>query len=107
MYNIDELNDRLLSELREIAEGLKLKNFKRASKQDLIYKILDEQAVNPDAVKPLKEESSKKEETAKKEETNKREKEEEKKQESVIKSEISDRNCLLRKKPRNCINLSF
>jgi len=61
MYNIDELNDRLLSELREIAEGLKLKNFKRASKQDLIYKILDEQAINPDAVKPLKEEEAKKE----------------------------------------------
>ena len=61
MYNIDELNDRLLSELREIAEGLKLKNFKRASKQDLIYKILDEQAVNPDAVKPLKQEEAKKE----------------------------------------------
>lgn len=61
MYNIDELNDRLLSELREIAESLKLKNFKRASKQDLIYKILDEQAVNPDAVIPLKKEEAKEE----------------------------------------------
>ncbi|MEQ6121360.1 transcription termination factor Rho [Reichenbachiella sp. MALMAid0571] len=59
MYNIDELNDRLLSELRDIAESLKLKNVKRASKKDLIYKILDEQAINPDAVKPLKEESNK------------------------------------------------
>lgn len=61
MYNIDELNDRLLSELRDIAESLKLKNFKRASKKDLIYKILDEQAINPDAVKPLKGEEQKEE----------------------------------------------
>ncbi len=61
MYNIDELNDRLLSELREIAESLNLKNYKRASKKDLIYKILDEQAINPDAVKPLKKEEPAKE----------------------------------------------
>ena len=47
MYNIEELNDRLLSELREIAEGLKIKNYKRAAKKDLIYMILDEQALNP------------------------------------------------------------
>jgi transcription termination factor Rho len=59
MYNIDELNDRLLSELRDIAENLKLKNFKKASKQDLIYKILDEQAINPDAVTPIKNEKPK------------------------------------------------
>lgn len=49
MYNIEELNDRLLSELREIAEGLSIKNYKRAAKKDLIYMILDEQAVNPQA----------------------------------------------------------
>ena len=51
MYNIEELNDRLLSELKEIAEGLNIKNYKRAAKKDLIYMILDEQAVNPQAVK--------------------------------------------------------
>ncbi|WP_109833213.1 transcription termination factor Rho [Reichenbachiella versicolor] len=50
MYNIEELNDRLLSELREIAEGLNIKNYKKAAKKDLIYMILDEQAVNPAAV---------------------------------------------------------
>ncbi|MFY0626422.1 MAG: transcription termination factor Rho [Reichenbachiella sp.] len=54
MYNIEELNDRLLSELREIAEGLNIKNYKRAAKKDLIYMILDEQAVNPKAVSTLK-----------------------------------------------------
>ena len=64
MYNIEELNDRLLSELREIAESLNVKNFKKASKQDLIYKILDEQAINPDAVPPKKEEPAPKAEEA-------------------------------------------
>ena len=49
MYNIEELNDRLLSELKEVAESLGIKNFKRAAKKDLIYMILDEQAINPKA----------------------------------------------------------
>jgi transcription termination factor Rho len=47
MYNIEELKDRLLSELKEIAEDLGVKNFKKLSKQDLIYKILDQQAITP------------------------------------------------------------
>ena len=47
MYNIEELKDRLLSELKEIAEQLKVGNFKKLSKQDLIYKILDQQAITP------------------------------------------------------------
>ena len=54
MYNIDELQVRLLSELREIAEELDLKNYKRLNKQDLIYKILDQQAVLPDDKLPAK-----------------------------------------------------
>jgi transcription termination factor Rho len=47
MYTLNELKDRLLSELKEIAEQLNVGNFKRLSKQDLIYKILDQQAVLP------------------------------------------------------------
>lgn len=47
MYNIDDLNVRLLSELKEIAEDLGVKNFKKLPKKELIYKILDYQAVNP------------------------------------------------------------
>jgi len=47
MYNIEELKDRLLSELKEIAEELNVGNFKKLSKQDLIYKILDQQAITP------------------------------------------------------------
>src|SRR6187431_1280673 len=58
MYTIDDLNVRLLSELKEIAEGMGVKNAKKLAKQDLIYKILDQQALSPEAaaveVKPAK-----------------------------------------------------
>ncbi len=49
MHTLDELTVRLLSELIEIAEGLGLKNAKKESKQELIYKILDVQATLPDS----------------------------------------------------------
>ena len=54
MYTIEELNVRLLSELKEIAEELGLKNFKKLSKKDLIYTILDQQAVLPEDKLPKK-----------------------------------------------------
>ena len=47
MYNIEELSMRLISELKEIAETLQIKNFKKLQKQELIYKILDQQALIP------------------------------------------------------------
>jgi len=52
MYTINELKDRLLSDLKEIAERMNVGNFKRLSKQDLIYKILDQQALNPNIEVP-------------------------------------------------------
>lgn len=45
MYDILQLNDMLVPELREVAEKLGLDNYKKLSKQDLVYKILDEQAL--------------------------------------------------------------
>jgi transcription termination factor Rho len=48
MYTIDDLNVRLLSELKEIAEGMGVKNARKLAKQDLVYKILDLQAVSAD-----------------------------------------------------------
>jgi transcription termination factor Rho len=45
MYDILQLNDMLVPELRDLAEKIKLTSYKRLSKQDLIYKILDQQAV--------------------------------------------------------------
>ncbi|MCB0693039.1 MAG: transcription termination factor Rho [Lewinellaceae bacterium] len=46
MYDILQLNDMLVNDLRDIAEKLDLKGYKRLTKQDLIYKILDQQAVS-------------------------------------------------------------
>ncbi len=54
MYTIDDLSVRLLSELRELAEEMGLKNFKKLAKQDLIYAILEHQAVTPDEKLPKK-----------------------------------------------------
>lgn len=64
MYKIEELNDRLLSELKEIAESLGIKNYKKAAKKDLVYKILDEQAINPQPAAERKAEEQKKEKTS-------------------------------------------
>ncbi|MFV0591209.1 MAG: transcription termination factor Rho [Draconibacterium sp.] len=45
MYDILELNKKLLPELKEIAKELKIKRVESFKKQDLIYKILDTQAI--------------------------------------------------------------
>ena len=45
MYDILQLNEMLVPDLKEIAEKLELKGYKRMNKQELIYKILDEQAL--------------------------------------------------------------
>ena len=54
MYNIEELKIRLLSELKEIAEELGVKNFKTLKKDDLVYAILDQQAITPETALPKK-----------------------------------------------------
>jgi transcription termination factor Rho len=66
MYTIEELNVRLLSELKEIAEQLGVKNFKKLPKKELIYKILDIQAVTPEQDLPAKVSSSQDEEVVEK-----------------------------------------
>ena len=45
MHTIDDLNVRLLSELKDIAEEMGVKNARKLAKQDLVYKILDQQAL--------------------------------------------------------------
>ncbi len=45
MYDILELNKKLLTELREIAKELGIKRVESLKKQDLVYKILDTQAI--------------------------------------------------------------
>jgi len=54
MYDILQLNDMLLPELMDIAESLKVTGAKKLEKQDLIYKILDKQAILNSAVKETK-----------------------------------------------------
>jgi len=45
MYDILQLNDLLVPELLDIAEQLNIPNPKKLNKQDLVYKILDKQAI--------------------------------------------------------------
>ncbi len=45
MYDILQLNDMLVPELLDIAEQLKIPNARKLGKQDLVYKILDSQAI--------------------------------------------------------------
>ena len=68
MFEISKLKEKKLPELQEIAEELKISKFKTLKKLDLVYKILDHQASNPETNKkeaPKKEtpkkEASKKE----------------------------------------------
>ena len=52
MYDILQLNDMLVPELLDIAEDLKIENAKKLNKQELVYKILDKQAVMSSEQKP-------------------------------------------------------
>ncbi|MFO7723227.1 MAG: transcription termination factor Rho, partial [Bacteroidales bacterium] len=47
MYDIIELNGKLVNELRDIAKAMNIKKAEGLKKQDLIFKILDEQAMMP------------------------------------------------------------
>ncbi|MDE3234498.1 MAG: transcription termination factor Rho [Bacteroidota bacterium] len=51
MYDILQLNDMLVPELLDIAEQLHIPNAKKLDKQELIYKILDSQAVKASETK--------------------------------------------------------
>jgi transcription termination factor Rho len=47
MYDIMQLNEMLLPELRQLAATLKVPQYKSLNKQELIFKILDKQATTP------------------------------------------------------------
>lgn len=59
MYDILELSDKLVAELREIAKGLNIEHYEGLKKQDLVYKILDHQAIHPELAKAKKQEKAK------------------------------------------------
>ena len=46
MYDIIDLNSRKVAELRDIAKKLNIARVDKLKKQELVYAILDEQAVN-------------------------------------------------------------
>ena len=48
MFEISKLKEQKLSELQEIAEKLNISKYKTLKKLDLVYKILDHQASNPE-----------------------------------------------------------
>jgi transcription termination factor Rho len=52
MYDILELSKKLLPELKEIAKELNIKKAETLKKQDLIYKIVDQQAIDANEIKP-------------------------------------------------------
>jgi transcription termination factor Rho len=54
MYTIQELNAKLVGELREIAASLKIAKADSLKKNELVYKILDEQAVKPELTSSMK-----------------------------------------------------
>ncbi len=47
MYDIVELNGKLVTELRQIAKEFDIPKSEKLLKKDLVYKILDHQALNP------------------------------------------------------------
>lgn len=49
MYDIIELNEKTLGELKEIAKKFSIPKYEALKKQDLVFKILDHQALNPSA----------------------------------------------------------
>ena len=53
MYDIYELNEKSLVELKEIAQKLGIENID-APREELVYGIIDLQAANPDKVKDIK-----------------------------------------------------
>ena len=59
MYDILQLNEMLVPELKTIAEDLDIPKFKGLNKQDLIYKILDSQAVSDKLPKQNQEKEAK------------------------------------------------
>lgn len=66
MYDILELNKKLVSELRDIAKGLNIKKTEALKKQELIYKILDQQAIEASNKKAAKKAETSSDEAPKK-----------------------------------------
>jgi len=92
MYDILQLNDMLVPELLDIAEQLQIPNPKKLDKQELIYKILDKQAILNSAATKGSEDRSKRKRVVKASTANSTE-------EAIVESE-SEKNPNLAKRKR-------
>jgi len=99
-YDILQLNDMLVPELVDIANALKIKDTKSLDKQKLIYKILDQQALNQEGdaaeekkprARRTKKEAKPKKAAAEKEEAPKKETTEDKADAKEAKEETEDK----------------
>lgn len=97
MFDIIQLNEKLLPELKDIARKLKIDNFDSLKKQDLVYKILDHQALNPEIDfkglgidLPVKTDAPVKKERARKEEKKEERKEEKEKEKPAPKPVMAE-----------------
>ena len=84
MFEISKLKEKKLSDLQQIAEELNISKFKTLKKLDLVYKILDHQADNPEIKKttPKQESNPEPRKTSPKQESNPEPKKTSPKQES-------------------------
>lgn len=60
MYDILQLNQKTVIELKELAKELDIKKFQKLKKEDLIYQILDYQAMKPEVAKAAEKDDAKK-----------------------------------------------
>lgn len=58
MYDIIELNEKKVDELKKLAEALEVPRFNRLKKQELIYAILDHQALQPKKAKEVEKQTN-------------------------------------------------
>ena len=104
MIDILQLNDMLVPELKDLAESLGLKGYKRLNKQELIHKILDHQAVVGSSDTPEKEErkapKKRKKITKEKEQPVENVKQDDKKKEDKKQEASEDTQEAAAKKPR-------
>ena len=91
IYDILQLNDMLVPELRELAEQLELKSYKRLNKQELIYKILDAQALGTNGAEESAPKAKTKTKTKTKKVTKKAKEEVPQVEEEVVASKVEDR----------------
>jgi len=101
MFEISQLKAKKLPELQEIAKTLKVPKFRSLKKLDLVYKILDYQAANPEIVKQelekakvnaIQEQGVEKEATESKKEKNEKDSETKPKRQRVKKEINKDTN---------------